>query len=125
MEGCLTSDPNANKFARIQLQDWKKYIRCLIVTPEASVQLEIYKTKQWFGGNVFLYSLYTDNERRGSGHGNTIMNIAESKVKELGYSEIFLELGQHCKDFVLQWYHKRGYIDVGSPRGVLLLRKDL
>lgn len=110
---------------RIQKQVWENYTRYLIINEGASVQLELHNQTAWFGGKAFIYALWTDPEYRRKGYAEKLMKIAEKIAFDHGHVVIFLEWDNSNKRHVLDWYHRSGYVDMGYPRGCLLLSKIL
>jgi ribosomal protein S18 acetylase RimI-like enzyme len=111
----------------VQTQYWLTYDKVIIVGEHASVQLQFFKKKQkeW-GGNVWLYSLYTDEEYRRQGCAKEVMAKAEEIVRQYGYKEIFLEWDKRCTPLeIFAWYERLGYDEIEFGINTSLMKKAL
>lgn len=110
-----------------QLQHWPDYTRCLLTSGYASVQMEMYEDRQWFGGTLFLYALWVNEDARLQGHGTAMLKLAEETAIKHGHKTIHLEYNpKSSPKAILEWYLRNGYEKLGCYRDRnVMLRKDL
>ena len=101
----------------IQRQVWPEYTRYLITVemPEGvgSVQLELYRKPQNFGGTAYIYSLWVDENIRRRGVAKILMDTAERIAFDNYHDDVYLEWSiKESPVEISQWYERRGYDDV-------------
>jgi len=95
----------------VQKQKWTDFTRCIVVdTDGGSVQIELYSTKQDWGGTAFIYGLWVEPECRRKGIAGRLLDIAEAIVREAGHKSVTLEWKlQDTPKEILAWYERRKY----------------
>ncbi|MGW6388941.1 GNAT family N-acetyltransferase [Streptomyces sp. NPDC055103] len=66
------------------------------------------------GGGSF-WQLAVDPSQRGTGLGNRLLALAESRIAALGSTEVVIDTSLQAADLV-GWYRRRGYAPVGTWR---------
>lgn len=95
-----------------QQQTWRDFTRWLIANEQASVQLELWPTKQDWGGTAWVYGLWTNEAARRQGYAEQVLERAEAITANAGHSSVFLEWKQKdTPEAVLDWYMRRGYTE--------------
>ncbi|MCM1225129.1 MAG: GNAT family N-acetyltransferase [Lachnospiraceae bacterium] len=93
-----------------QRQEWNNKVIYLISNEYGSVQLELYKDKQNFGGTCWLWDLFVVPEHRRQGHAKRLLKRAEEIAKNEGHKSVFLEWeAVNSEDWLLHYYLRQGY----------------
>lgn len=109
-----------------QRQDWNSKVIYLIADEFGSVQLELYKEKQNFGGTCWLWDLFVLSEYRKQGHAKRLLKRVEEIAKAEGHKDVVMEWDEKNTPYeVLQWYLRSGYRAILERRGYCLLEKKL
>jgi ribosomal protein S18 acetylase RimI-like enzyme len=112
-----------------QIQHWHYYDKVIIMEEHchAIVMMDIYKKKQKnFGGDVYLFDLYTDEQYRRQGLAKALMAEAEKVAREYGKTAIFLEWDKKETPYeILDWYMSLGYDETEFGPTTALLKKEL
>lgn len=113
----------------VQMQTWREHTRVLIVADGvASVQLELWDKQQDFGGTVWLYALWVNEDSRRKGYARALLERAEQIAKQYGHDSIHMDWKEaDTPREVLQWYMRCGYNDIAfSSKGdYVMLEKKL
>lgn len=109
-----------------QKQVWNNKIIYLIADEYGSVQLELYKERQRFGGTCWLWDLFVLPEHRRQGHAKQLLRRAEEIARAEGHKSVIMEWEEENTPYgVLQWYLREGYNDFRFRKGYCLLEKKL
>lgn len=109
-----------------QRQEWNSKVIYLIADEFGSVQLELYKEKQNFGGTCWLWDLFVKPEHRKQGHAKRLLKRAEEIAKAEGHKSVFMDWDEiNTPHEILQWYLREDYNDVKFRKGYCLLEKKL
>lgn len=103
-------------------QEWRDYPRHLIVNEFGSVQVELYKEPQWFGGTAFIYGLWVNPEHRRQGHATQLLARAEEVVRADGHSSVYPKSGSDIAG-IHKWYQRQGY--TAEADYTRLMKKEL
>ncbi len=95
-----------------QRQEWNSKVIYLIADEFGSVQLELYKEKQNFGGTCWLWDLFVLPEHRKQGHAKRLLKRAEEIAKTEGHKSVFLEWeAVNSEEWLLRHYLNNGYVE--------------
>lgn len=109
-----------------QKQVWNNKTIYLIADEFGSVQLELYKDLQNFGGTCWLWDLYVKPEYRRRNHARRLLRRAEAIAKAEKHKSVTMEWDEtNTPCGVLQWYLREGYESVRFRNGYCLLEKKL
>ncbi len=118
--GTVFFDDNLNHLSDFYLADAKSRFY-YIVEDEASgavlggiglAKIDI------FGDCVELQKLYLSDEAKGSGLGYTLIGMIQTKAKELGYKNMYLETHDNLA-VAIHEYEKSGFHEIERPKGVV------
>lgn len=112
----------------IQLQHWGDYDRYLIVYDFGSITLDLFPSKQNWGGTSWISNLYVCPEHRRQGHAKDLLNEVEKLAIENGHFDLWLayEIGTESAG-IYNYYRKICYdpIQETSGLGYITLQKQL
>lgn len=107
-----------------QRQEWHTKVIYLIADEYGSVQLELYKDVQSFGGTAWLWDLFVLPEHRRKGHARRLLKRAEEIAQSEGHKTLHMEWEEaNTGREVLDWYIREGYDDVAFGKDNCLLEK--
>lgn len=94
----------------VQKQVWNAKTIYLIVDEYGSVQLELFKNEQSFGGTCWLWDLFVKPEYRQRGHAKRLLQCAENTAKAEGHKSVIMEWEEvETPQYILAWYLRLGY----------------
>ncbi len=107
-----------------QRQEWNDKVIYLIADEYGSVQLELYKDVQDFGGTAWLWDLFVLPGHRRKGHAKRLLKRAEEAARRDGHKSVFLEwCAKDSPSWVLDWYGRQGYETREIGSGYIILEK--
>ena len=112
-----------------QVQQWGDRDVILYFCEGGSLQIHIMKPpvpKHGFNITTIISSVWVDMNQRKSGLASNLMKLAEEKLKEMGFNEVYLEWDKlDSPEWVLNWYLKHGYVGVYNEDNYVLMKKDI
>lgn len=102
-----------------QIQHWPDFDRVLIVDLSSNgmelagtIQIELWKDPQPFGGTAFAYALWVTEKYRRYLVGTRLLQAAERIARAHGHETISLNwVDGESPKWVYDWYIRKGYIE--------------
>lgn len=93
----------------------------------ATVHLELFNQPVGeFGVTAEIYALWVNSEIRGQKFASSLLDKAEDIARKQGHKRVYLYWdNRDTPQWVLDWYHRRGYEDVGFNEYRVALIKNL
>lgn len=107
-------------------QKWEKFTRYIIKSSFGMVALDVTDVNLLNNGwcQAYIWNLYVDEDKRGRGCGNRLIERAEQLAMELGHETVCLEFENGNRGWIKQWYARHGYaFDRWTEQGQILWKR--